>query len=135
MTLGRTGLNMKILVADENSAFRQSLCRFLESHFPGASIKGSNTRGLIGTVREFSPEVIILETGFEYLRKVREQRAGAKIILLTAHDLPEYVEAGRRCGADHVFCKDGVGMAEIQRLLEIISGEAPNPTVSRREYT
>ena len=126
---------MKILVADENLAFRQSLCRFLESHFPGASIRGSNTRGLIGTVREFSPEVIILDTGFEYLRKVRKQRSGAKIILLTAHDLPEYVEAGKGCGADHVFCKDGVGMTEIQRLLEIISREAPNPNFSSREYT
>ena len=126
---------MKILVADANSAFRQSLCRFLESHFPSAKIKGSSTQGLIGTVREFSPEIIILEAGFEYLRKIRRQRAGTKIILLTAHDLPEYVEAGRRYGADHVFCKDGVGMTEIQRLLEIISGEAPRPTVSRREYT
>ncbi len=126
---------MKILVADANSAFRQSLCGFLESHFPGASIKGSGTRGLTGTLREFSPEIIILEAGFESLRKARKLRAGAKIILLTAHDLPEYVEAGRKYGADHVFCKDGVGMAEIQRLLEIIAGGAPGPAVRGGEYT
>lgn len=116
--------DIKVLVADANSGFRESLCRFLESRFPGMTVRNSDAQGLIRKVREFAPEIIILETSFDYLRKIRKQSGGAKIIMLTAHNIPEYLEAGRSYGADHVFCKDRVGLPEIQRLVEIIAREA-----------
>ena len=118
---------MKILVADANSTFRKSLCRFLQDRFPAATVRSSKTQGLIREVREFSPEIIILEANFAYLRKIRGQLAGARIIMLTPHDLPEYIEAGSKYGADQVFCKDKVGEPEIQDLIEIISREVRGP--------
>lgn len=116
---------MKILVADANATFRKSLCRFLKTHFPSTVIKNSNTQDLVREVREFSPEIIILEMNFEHVKKIRRHLPGAQIIVLTPQDLPEYVDAGRKCGADHVFCKDMVGKNEIRHLLEIISREVP----------
>jgi DNA-binding NarL/FixJ family response regulator len=94
-------------------------------------IRNSNAQGLIREIREFAPDIIILETRFDYLRRIRKRSGGAKIIMLTAHNIPEYIEAGRSYGADHVFCKDRVGLSEIQRLVDIIAREVPGADAGR----
>lgn len=120
--------SLRIFVADASSSFRELLCRFIRLQFPRSIVRGSDESVMFREIREFSPGIIILDTNFERLKEIREQQAGAKIIMLTAHDIPEYLDAAKRCGADHVFCKTTAGLPEIESMIEIISRAARDGT-------
>jgi len=112
---------MKILIIDPNAAFRQSFCRFLQSYFPLMTIRESDEKGAIQTVRSFLPDMVIMDMDRQMVRDLKFDNPGIICITMVPDDLPEYLEAAYLSGADHVFSKRCVTYFELNRLLKIIS--------------
>lgn|GEM_PF-2580922 len=115
---------MKILVIDGHTNFREPFCEFLHSCFPLISIKGSDEKSAMQTVRSFSPDMVIMDTGLEMVRDLRLNEPGLAITLMVPYNMPEYVNAAYLSGADHIFSKHSAAFPEINRLLGIIRAAA-----------
>lgn len=124
-----TRLPLRVVVIDDNSAFRGLLVELLgnvnDVVIVGEGESGEHAGPL---VRRHRPDVAILDlmmpvTGWAALASVRRQRPSTRIVVLTAMDEEHRHEAARR-GADAVVPKFGRHefLAETLRALARITG-------------
>jgi DNA-binding NarL/FixJ family response regulator len=99
----------RVILADDNPEILKIALSVLEPHF---SVAGMYLDGA-SAIREglmLEPDVAVLDvslgpvSGFEIARQIRELRPSAHIVFLSVHEQPEFIEAGRKAGADaYVF--------------------------------
>lgn len=127
---------MKVLLAEENPAFRRSFRAMLSARFPGMRIEeASSAEELLEAVQAKSPDLVFLDiqfcgqSGLDLAKKIKGAWASPCVVILASHDLPEYREAAACSGADCVICKDKDGLLEIEKLvLAIYPGAKPKAT-------
>ena len=56
------------------------------------------------------------ENGLDLTRKIKNGHPEMQVVILTSHDVPEYRDAARRCGANHFMVK---GSASFQEILGV----------------
>jgi len=112
---------MRILIIDPNATFRESFRRFLQPYFPLTIIRESDEESARQAAWSFLPDMVVMDMDLELVRTLKLENPGIILILMVPDDLPEYLDAARRSGADHVFSKRCVTYFEINRLLKIIS--------------
>ncbi len=131
---------MKILLVDDHTLVRAGLRRILETQ-PGFTVVREVADGAsaLVAVEETAPDVIVLDLsipgpdGLEVLRTVKRRRPGTKVLVLTMHADPEYVDRAVREGADGYLLKDSAVSDLVQALKAVKAGEIYySPAVQRR---
>lgn len=122
---------IKILIVEDNDNFRQALWDLLHTKFPFMILEeATNGREVLAKVASFQPDIIFLdirlpgENGLSLTSKIKNLFPAIKVIILTAHDLPEYREAAYQKGADYFLTKGTTSNTEIINLVENIISSA-----------
>ena len=95
---------VRILLADDHKGMRDRVVRLLESEFEvvGAMEDGN---ALLEAASKMKPDVCVIDismpviSGIEAATQLRESGSTAKIIFLTVHDDPDFVQAALETGA------------------------------------
>jgi DNA-binding NarL/FixJ family response regulator len=121
---------VRTLIVEDSVIFRQALKQMLWSKFPGMSIEeAANGSEALEKTSVFSPDIVFMdirlpgESGLVITKKIKMTDWIGKIIVLTSHELPEYMEAAYSAGADHFLIKGAATGEEIASLIESILAE------------
>jgi len=156
---------IRILLADDHTLFRQGLKQILELEqgFEVIAEVGTGAEALEKTLA-LEPDVVILDVsmpggGLETCAKIKEQRPGVGVVILTMHEDQEYLMRALKMGANSYLVKDvessdltnairaakegrpylhpklaGLALMEVARGQEKPSGKAPgDPGLTERE--
>jgi CheY-like chemotaxis protein len=101
-----------ILVVDNNSIFRKTLLKFLETQFKSIKmIEAHNGSNAMQLVQENVPDLIVLDinmpnmSGFEVAQQVKQEYPFIPIIILTNYDENEYRLAAKKTLVDAFIIK------------------------------
>jgi DNA-binding NarL/FixJ family response regulator len=121
-----------ILIVDDNSGVRNVLTRILqkgrEFSVVGEAEDGSEALEL---ARALSPDLILMDlamprvNGLEATRKIKVERPGTKVIILTRYDEDAYRQAATQSGAD-AFLPKGTRLAELLATIRQVVQAGPN---------
>ena len=95
---------IRLLVAEDHAGMRDKVVRALEAEF---SVVGSVSDGqeMLEAESRINPDVVILDIsmpvmgGIEAAAQLKQRASKARIIFLTAHEDPEFLEAALAIGA------------------------------------
>jgi DNA-binding NarL/FixJ family response regulator len=118
---------IRIVVADDHEEMLRLVKEVLQPEFEVvATVR--NGRDLLHAIKNFKPDVIIADismpemSGIEATRKIVEEDAEAKIILLTMHTDRAMAEEGISAGAKGYVFKLAAGRELVPAIYEIIQG-------------
>lgn len=117
---------IKILVADDEPLF-VSVVEALLSGDERIEIVGTarNGREAVELAAELEPDVTLMDIsmpvldGIEAVRRIREQRPKACILILTGSNIPAEIDRSRQAGAAAYLTKDRVGTQLVDAILEL----------------
>jgi DNA-binding NarL/FixJ family response regulator len=117
------------LIADDHGIVREGLRRILESE-PDIRVcaEASDGREALEGVEEHRPDVVILDItmprlgGLETLEKLRAEHPAVKVILLSMHGDPSFIESAIALGVDGYLLKDGRAGEVIAALRAVMKG-------------
>ena len=120
----------KTLLVEDNAPFRQSLREMLCERFPRMIIEEAvDGEEALEKVKSTLPHLIFMDiklpgaNGLEITRKIKEDYATIKVVILTSYDFPEYREAAVQYGADHFLSKESSSREDILALVDTICPE------------
>lgn len=116
-------MNISVVVADDHQIIRQGL-RLLFGSQPDMQLVGEAENGqeAVDLVAQLQPQVTIMDVsmpvldGFEATRLVKTQHPHVKVIALSMHNDPIFIEGMKAVGADGYVLKD----AAFEQLAEAI---------------
>lgn len=121
-----------ILIVDDNQGVRNVLTRILqkgrEFRVVGEAEDGSEALEL---ARALSPDLILMDlamprvNGLEATRKIKAERPGTKVIILTRYQEDAYRQAATQSGAD-AFLPKGTRLAELLATIRRVVQAGPN---------
>jgi two-component system OmpR family response regulator len=127
----------RILVVDDEGSIVDAVATALR--YEGFEVReASNGRDALGVVRDFDPDLIVLDwmlpdiEGIEVGRRLREQGFKTAILFLTAKDAVEHkVDALRAGGDDYVTKPFSLAevVARVQAILRRTGGELPGDVI------
>ena len=101
-----------VLVVDDNSFFRKTVLKFLETQFKYIKLlEANNGSDAMRLVQENVPDLIVLDinmanmSGFEVARQVKQEFPFIPIIILTNYDENEYRLAAKKTLVDAFIIK------------------------------
>ena len=123
-------LSRRILIVEDDPALR-GLLRLIFDEDEGYEVVGEadDGRAAIALARHFSPDLVLLDLampgmgGLEALPLIRAVAPSAKVVVLSALDSADLVEAATRQGAS-AFCKKGGDPAELLTILAPVTASA-----------
>lgn len=122
---------MRLLLVAEPSMTRDAIADFLRRHSKLDCLAlVDDGQELVRLTEKASFDVVLIDirqrehNGLALARRYRELDAGAAVVLLIDHDLPEYHEAARAAGADAFVLRQSLA-AELIRLLTLIQQQRP----------
>jgi DNA-binding NarL/FixJ family response regulator len=133
-------MTVRVVIADDQAlvlgGFRMILDARDEMEVVGEAGDGAEAVDLVG---EHEPDVVLMDVrmpnmdGIEATRRIVAAGSPTRIIILTTHDVDEYVFAALRAGASGFLLKD-VRPAELVDAIRVVArGDALlAPTVTRR---
>lgn len=106
-------MTITVAVADDQAIMRAGLVKLLESE-PGLAVAGEAADGVeaLRLVRETKPDVVLMDIrmprldGLEATRRIVQEVAGTRVIVLTTFGLDDYVFDALRNGASGFLLKD-----------------------------
>jgi DNA-binding NarL/FixJ family response regulator len=97
-------LTTRIVIAEDHTLIAEGLRKLLESEFESVAMVG-NGRELLRTAAVFKPHIAVVDivmpvlNGIEATRGLSKISPGTKVVILTAHNEPQYVVEAFRAGA------------------------------------
>lgn len=127
------------LLADDHVLVRQGLRSLLERSGLQVLAEASDGREAIALVRQFSPQVAIIDLGMPLLNGIDAAQEIAtipggktKVILLTMHSEQSYVMAALAAGVHGYVLKSRAAATLIEAIHEVVAGNTYlSPEVSR----
>jgi DNA-binding NarL/FixJ family response regulator len=106
-------MSITVLIADDQDLVREGLRMLLQAE-PGITVIGEAGTGgeAIAAARKLDPDVVLMDIrmpgmdGIEAAAHLARPGSRAKILMLTTHDLDEYVYRAMRAGASGFLLKD-----------------------------
>lgn len=130
-----------VLVADDQAMIRAGLVALLSAE-PGLRVLADVEDGhaAVAAVRRRAPDVVLMDVrmpgmdGIAATREIVAHTSGkTAVIILTVHDLDEYVYAALRAGASGFLLKDAPPEELLRAVRTVAAGEALlAPRVTRR---
>jgi DNA-binding NarL/FixJ family response regulator len=119
-----------IAIADDNEIVRQGIISIL-SKVEGYELIGQAYDGeaALKFVEIHAPKVLLLDirlpkmNGLEVLRKLKEKKTSARVIILSMHQERFYVEKARKMNADGYVLKDSSVEFLIEAIKQVANGE------------
>lgn len=119
----------RILIVDDHEIFRRGLRSLLESRGE-FDIVGEAINGLeaIDKAKELRPDIIVMDVsmpqmdGLEAARLIRNDRPGAKIVILSQHDSAQMLSAALEAGASAYVTKSQVARSLFGALEAVLLG-------------
>ena len=115
------------LIVEDNATFRLALKNLLSSRFPSISIEeAGDAREALQKIEAFPPDFIFMDiklpgqSGIELTKEIKDIYPNLIIIILTAHDLPEYKQASRQSGANYFIAKGSTAKNDILTIVESV---------------
>ena len=100
----------RILMADDNEAFREVTAQLLEKVGYGVATVGDGRQAL-QTVAEFRPDLVLLDvimpgmSGIDVLKEIREQDPLIGVVMMTAYGSEDVAVEALTAGADDYLMK------------------------------
>ena len=121
---------IKVLVVDDHAMFRQGICALVGSYEDLEVVgEAENGREAIEKVREFSPEVVLMDIampimgGLEATRRIQKEAPNTKVLVLTQYDDSEYVLSLVRAGARGYISKTATASELVSAIRAVNAGE------------
>jgi DNA-binding NarL/FixJ family response regulator len=133
-------MSITVLIADDQDLVREGLRMLLQAE-PGITVVGEAGTGseAIAAARKLDPDVVLMDIrmpgmdGIEAAAHLARPGSRAKILILTTHDLDEYVYRAMRAGASGFLLKDASRDQLATAVRTVAAGEALlAPSVTRR---
>ncbi len=122
----KTG-SYKVLIIDDNAAFRQLLKLTLQDRFSSIEIyEAADGEEALQKIGSSHPDLVFMdfglpgENGLELTKRVKSRCPNTIVIILTGYNLPEHRAPFSRY-ADYVFLKDWSNIENIPTLIEVVS--------------
>ncbi|MDW7712446.1 MAG: response regulator transcription factor [Deferrisomatales bacterium] len=120
---------MEVLIVEDSPIFRNLLKYGLQSRYPDVVIReaASVADGRL-VARAHPPAVVLMDlqlpdgNGLDLTRSLTREIPGVRVVVCTAHDLPEHREEAVRCGAVHFVCKDRLAEVGFMELVGELLG-------------
>jgi len=119
---------IRVLIADDHRLFAETLEALLATddriEVAGSARDGKEAVRLARTVR---PDVILMDIsmpvmdGFEATRRIRQQRKGACVLMLTGSNARTDVDLARKAGAAGYVTKDRIAAELIEAIVEVVN--------------
>ncbi|QQO09950.1 response regulator transcription factor [Breznakiella homolactica] len=105
---------LKILLADDQALFADSLCTFLNNYADDMEVVGiaRNGKEAVSMAAQFRPDIILMDVrmpvmdGVEATRIIRKNHPDIKIIMLSTYHEDEFVRSSLLSGASGYLLKD-----------------------------
>ena len=120
---------VRVLVADEETLFRQGVCALLKNcedmEIAGEAANGKET---IEMVRELTPDVVLMNiampimNGAEVTHHIRKGKSDIKVLLLTQYEDRERVLSGLKAGANGYIPKRATIFELVSAILVVYRG-------------
>jgi len=132
--LGRFDLEVDqitVLLAEDHAAYRKSLKLLVES---GGDIEvigeAKNGCEAVRLNKSLHPEVIVMDiampllNGLQATRQIMETSPATKVLILSSHSDPEYIEQAMVFGASGYLLKQSSAEVLAQAIREVLMGKA-----------
>jgi len=130
---------IRTIIADDHGIVREGLRRLLEAERDiEVCAEASDGHEVLAQAERLSPDVVVLDItmpelgGLETLERLRKSHSRIKVILLSAHSDPPFIQSAIALGADAYVLKNSRA-AEIVTALRAVArgGSYFSPTVAR----
>ncbi|MBY0402053.1 response regulator transcription factor [Myxococcota bacterium] len=130
---------ISIVIADDHAIVREGLRRLLETE-PDFAVAGeaADGREVLEQVARLGPDVVVLDIsmprlgGLETLERLRAEHPATKVILLSVHGDPAFIQSAIALGADGYILKNGRVAEIVTAIRETIRGGSYfSPAVAR----
>lgn len=126
---GRAQRKIQILIVDDHPVFRQGLRDVLasEGDFQVVGEAGDGEQALRLTL-DLAPDVVVMDVnipglnGLQVTRRLQQERAASRVLMLTAYDDAEQVFHAIRAGANGYFPKDVMPRKLIEAIRHVSRG-------------
>ncbi len=131
---------ISVLVADDHGIVREGLRRVLDDE-PDMQVCGEAADGceVLEQVERQRPDVLVLDIsmprlgGLEALEKLRSRRQAPKVVLLSVHGDPPFVESALSLGADGYVLKNSRVSEIVAAIRAVVRGGSYfSPPVARQ---
>jgi nitrogen-specific signal transduction histidine kinase/ActR/RegA family two-component response regulator len=127
---GRRSRGLTILIADDGETFRRAISSIL-TELPELKHLAEAADGAeaIKMAAELNPDLVLLDVGLpiangvEAAAKIRIVAPNAKLLFLTQHESPDFVDAALRAGALGYVLKVDAGSELLEAAMAVIRGE------------
>jgi DNA-binding NarL/FixJ family response regulator len=127
---------IRLLVADDHEAMRKKVVGTLNVEYTVVDAV-SDGEEMLNAESRIGPDVIVLDismpvmNGIEAATRLRQRESKAKIVFLTIHDDPEYLDAAVSAGAHGYVIKSRMASDLCVAVREAIAGRRfVSPTIS-----
>ncbi len=117
----------RVLIAEDHALMAEGLRRLLEREFESVETVG-NGRELLEAIETLRPDVVLLDigmplmNGIEATRRFSKISPSTKVVVVTAHDEPQYVVEAFRAGATGYVLKRCALSELVTAVRRVISG-------------
>ena len=117
-----------VLLADDSPAILEHVSKMLEASYEICAIVADGER-VFEEIGKAKPDVIILDismpraSGIDVARRLRDQGCDSKIMFLTVHDDPDFVEAALAAGASAYVVKYSLGTDLVPAIEAALAGK------------
>jgi two-component system response regulator DegU len=124
----------RIVVADDNVAYLDDICELLEARFEIVA-RAANGLECVDAVRRFSPEVVVTDVsmprmnGIEAARQITRSWPDVRVVILSAHDDPVFIETAVDAGASAYVVKLSAYQDLIPAVEEVLAGRTYIPAL------
>ena len=129
---------IKVLIADDHTMFRQGLKQILELEPDIAVVaQAANGQEAVRLAGEQKPDVILMDinmpgvNGLQAIKELKQEKNSSKIIVLTIHQDREYLFKTLQMGAEGYVLKDAEPEVLIEAIRNVCNGQSyiqPNMT-------
>jgi DNA-binding NarL/FixJ family response regulator len=131
---------IRVLIVDDHAILRDGIRSLLERQEDIRVVgEAANGREAIERVQELSPDLVLMDVampemnGMEATRQIKARFPQVRVLILTQHDDPEYIEPLLRAGASGYVLKRSGGREVITAIHQVYEhGAYLEPSITRQ---